>query len=194
MALPSWAAAGRPVTSPRAAMDLARALAVAATRAVACTRPRLANSSADPVYSGTSWMRSAISAGSTSSRVPRSGRTRTGYPFAARTSAYTYARRTLSGKLNDPTVITADGPRAAGRDARLPPVVQAAQATARARQAPRASARSSGIGLSAPPDAVLTAVFASRSDSGTGRDIPKQGIRERDGWRWIRHRRRKLPV
>src|SRR4029077_4311551 len=106
MALASWAAAGRAVTMPRAAIQFARAAAVAATWAVAWARPRLTNSRADPVDSGTSWTRPVITAGSTSSREPRSGRTRTGEPRAESAPAYRRASRTLSGKSNDPTVIT----------------------------------------------------------------------------------------
>src|SRR5215831_9283285 len=146
MALPSCAAAGRPVTSPRAAIDPASAAAVAAASAVACTWPTLANSSADPVYSGTSCTRPAISAGSTSSRVPRPGSTRTRYPRPASTPAYRSASSTLSGKLNDPTVITAPppGPPAApggGPAAAVPP----AHATASTTHAARPTAPSSGI-------------------------------------------------
>ena len=72
---------------PATANVVATAAALATTFAVAGTRPRLTNSSADPVYSGTSWMSPAISAGSTSSRGPRSGSTRTGYPRPASASA-----------------------------------------------------------------------------------------------------------
>ena len=43
---------------------------VAAALDTADCRPRLANSSAEPAYSGTSWIRPLMSAGSTSSRLP----------------------------------------------------------------------------------------------------------------------------
>ena len=86
MALAFCAAAGRPATTPSPAVSSVRALLVAITSDVADSRPRLMNCSADPAYSGTTWIRPLISAGSTSSRLPRFGRIRTGKPFAFRAS------------------------------------------------------------------------------------------------------------
>ena len=88
MAFVFCAAAGSPATTPRSAISSVRALLVAMTSDVADCRPRLLNCSADPAYSGTSWIRPLISAGSTSSRLPRPGRTRTGKPFAFSASPY----------------------------------------------------------------------------------------------------------
>src|SRR6185437_8081807 len=138
MALLSWAAAGCAVTSPRPFIQMARALAVVATLAVACTWPTLTNSKADPAYSGTSSIRPVMSAESTSSREPRSGKTRARYPLADSASAYRYASRALSGKSNDPTVITARPKSAVGAEGRGPAgAVQAAQAITRTMPATR---------------------------------------------------------
>src|SRR5215467_14455129 len=85
----------------------------------------------------------------------------------------------LSGKLNDPTVITAlplPGPLAVG--ARLSAVVHAAHATISRRQAARAMARNSGI-LLTPEETLLTAVFAFFPDSGTGLGARLPGWRAR---------------
>ena len=82
MALVFSAAAGSPATTPWPAVSSVRALLVAVTSDVADCRPTLMNCSADPAYSGTTWIRPRISAGSTSSRLPRFGRIRTGKPFA----------------------------------------------------------------------------------------------------------------
>jgi hypothetical protein len=80
MTLESCAADGRPATSPRPATHSASALLVAVTLDVTDSRPKLTNSGADPEYSGTTWTRPLISAGSTSSRLPKSGKDTDGKP------------------------------------------------------------------------------------------------------------------
>src|SRR6516162_5917360 len=75
----------------------------------------------------------------------------------------------LSGKSNDPTVITAlplAGLPAVG--AWLLAVVHAAHATVSTRQAARAVARNSGIRPTPAAETLLVAVFAFCSDSGIG--------------------------